>query len=110
MEKLELSEDIVAQMMKRGEFISRDKMKAIKKFNREQLTRYTAEIYKSGFVDGLEAVQKAVEESAKQTKQAEDGVEEVQVEWEDVLNVIKGVKGVTAGMLQDIDAALRREF
>ena len=71
------------------------------------------EVYKHGFEDGLDAVQKAVEDNvtaAKAAMQIEADTEEVKVDWEDVLNVIATVKGVSGDMLQDIDRTLKEAF
>ena len=111
MEKVELSEGIVEATLARGFALSRDEFRKIKAFNRQQMTRYVVEIYKRGFEDGLDAVQKAVEDTrAKAAGPVEQDAEEVKVDWEDVLSVIATVKGVSADLLQDIDRTLKEAY
>ena len=110
---LELSKDIVKTTVSKGFMLSRDEYRTIKGYSREQMTRYVLEVYKHGFGDGLDAVQKAVESNAaaKASEAAEDeDVEEVKMDWSDVLDVIATVKGVSADMIKDIDRTLKERF
>ena len=113
---LELSKDIVKTTLSKGFMLSRDEYRTIKGYSREQMTRYVLEVYKHGFGDGLDAVQKAVENNAlaaeaRASEAAEDeDVEEVKMDWSDVLDVIATVKGVSADMIKDIDRTLKERF
>ena len=68
-------------------------------------TRYVASIYRSGVEDTAEKISREFE-----VKRKEQEVEEVAVDWEDVLSVIREVAGMTDTMLGKIDNALRGAF
>lgn len=95
-------EKIIAEMT-----MSREKRRAIQTMNREELQRYVVNIYRAGFEDGAEAIQKRLE-MTRQAQAAEE--EEIAVEWSDVLEAIAEVKGIGPKMLQEIDAKLREKY
>ena len=94
-----------------GGLLSREKYRGIKGFDRRQMERYIASIYRSGFEDGASACEEALrkEASAKHTN-PDDEYEEVKADWEDVLRIIGEVKGMTPKMLSDIDRRLKECF
>lgn len=94
-----------------GGLLSREKHRTIKQFDRKQMERYIASIYRSGFEDGAAAVEKAVrDEAAARHTNPEDEYEEVKADWEDVLRIIGEVKGTTPELIADIDRKLREVF
>ena len=88
-----------------GGLLSREKHRKIKGFDRKTMERYIASIYRSGFEDGAEAVEKAIKEEA-----SNDEYEEVKADWEDVLRIIGEVKGTTPELLSEIDKKLKEVF
>ena len=91
--------------------LSRERHRAVKKFDRKQMERYIASIYRSGFEDGAEACEKAIRgEAAAKHANPDDEYEEVKADWEDVLRVIGEVKGMTPKLLEDIDTRLKECF
>ena len=89
--------------------INRDKRRAIQGMSRDELQRYIVNIYRRGFEDGAEAVQKRLE-AEKDFRQIGSETEEVTVEWSDVLEAIAEIKGIGPKMLQEIDAKLREKY
>jgi len=94
-----------------GGILSREKHRAIKGFDRKQMERYIASIYRSGFEDGCNAIYNSVQtEAAAKHSNPEDEFEEVKADWDDVLRLIGEVKGATPELLRDIDKKLREVF
>lgn len=81
-----------------GGLLTREQYRKIKNYNRQQMERWTASIYKTG----LEDMAKALEEKVEQ--EAED---ESKADWEDVLRIIGEVKGIGAKRLEEIDRKVR---
>lgn len=77
--------------------LSRDKFRALKSFDKKQMERYIASVYRSGFEDGY----KAAEEKPS---------EEQNVEWPEILQRIAEVKGVGEKLLTAIDKHVREVF
>lgn len=77
--------------------LSRDKFRALKSFDKKQMERYIASIYRSGFEDGY----KAAEEKPS---------DERNIEWPDILQRIAEVKGVGGKLLTAIDQHIRQVF
>lgn len=87
--------------------MSREKRRSIQSMNKDELQRYLVHLYREGFEDGAEAVQKHL---AALSHAEDEGVEEVSVGWEDVLAVIADVKGMTNSMLDAIDKKLKEVY
>ena len=103
-----VSDEAFESVLKDGGLINREKHRAIQRFDRRQMERYIASIYRSGFEDGCNAVQKAVaDEAAAKHTNPEDEYEEVKADWDDVLRIIGSVKGMSGEMLKSIDERLR---
>ena len=85
--------------------INREKRRRIQQMSAKELTRYVASIYRSGVEDTAAKISREFE-----LKRREQEVEEVAVDWEDVLSVIRKVAGMTDTMLGRIDTALRGAF
>lgn len=77
--------------------LTRDKFRALKSFDKKQMERYIASIYRSGFEDGY----KAAEEKPS---------DERNIEWPDILQRIAEVKGVGQRLLAAIDQHVREVF
>lgn len=77
--------------------LTRDKFRALKGFDKKQMERYIASIYRSGFEDGY----KASEDKPS---------DERNVEWPDILQRIAEVKGVGGKLLTAIDQHIREAF
>ena len=77
--------------------LTRDKFRALKSFDKKQMERYIASIYRSGFEDGY----KASEEKPS---------EERNIEWPDILQRIAEVKGVGEKLITAIDKHVREVF
>lgn len=86
--------------------MSREKRRAIQTMSRDELQRYVVNVYRAGFEDGAEAVQKRLEQARAFT----DEEEEVTVEWADVLSAIAEIKGIGPKLLQEIDTKLREKY
>lgn len=94
-----------------GGLLSREKHRAIKGFDRKQMERYIASIYRSGFEDGCNAIYDSVQaEAAAKHSNPEDEYEEVKADWDDVLRLIGEVRGMTPTLLKDIDTKLKECF
>lgn len=103
-----ISDETLEKVLADGGLINREKHRAIQKFDRRQLERYIASIYRSGYEDGITAVQEAMKkEAAAKHTNPEDEYEEVKADWDDVLRIIGSVKGMSGEMLKSIDARLR---
>lgn len=119
MDRLVVTDSAVELVLQDGLKMSREKRRAIKNFSPEELQRYIVNIYRSGFQDGCDAVISRINEEAEQNsmagtlfKQNEDDseVEEVQIDWDDILALIGEVKGVGPKLLRDIDKKLRETY
>lgn len=87
--------------------VTREKRRDIQHMTRDQLQRYLVHLYRAGFEAGADAIQKHL---AALSHAEDEGVEEVTVGWEDVLNVIADVKGIGPKLLGEIDRKLREEY
>lgn len=87
--------------------VTREKRRDIQHMTRDQLQRYLVYLYRAGFEAGADAIQKHL---AALSHAEDEGVEEVTVGWEDVLNVIADVKGIGPKLLGEIDKKLREEY
>ena len=119
MDKFVVTDSAVELVLQDGLKISREKRRAIKNFSPEELQRYIVNIYRNGFQDGCDAVISKINQEAEQNpmagsvfKQNEDDgeVEEVQIAWEDILNIIREVKGIGPKLLNDIDKKLKETY
>lgn len=80
----------------RGSLLTREQYRIIKGYSRRELELYIASVYRSGFDGCAEAMQRRTEET-----------EEVKRDWEDVLQIIAGVRGITPEMLEEIDRRVK---
>lgn len=85
------------EIVLKDSLLTRDKFRALKSFDKKQMERYIASIYRSGFEDGY----KAAEEKPS---------EERNIEWPDILQRIAEVKGVGGKLLTAIDQHVREVF
>ena len=106
-----ISDEVFERVLADGTLINREKHRKLMKFDRKQMERYIASIYRSGYEDGITAVQEAMKtEAAAKHTNPDDEYEEVSVGWEDVMRLIAEVKGATPELLKAIDERLRGEF
>lgn len=77
--------------------LTREQFRRLKAYDKKQMERHIASVYKSGFEDGYDAAENKPSD-------------EVKVSWEDVLKRIGEVKGVGPVLLHKIDDAVRGEF
>ena len=96
-----VSDEAFAEATK-GQLLSREQYRRIKSMSRRELEIMIANVYRNGFDDCAEAMQKKGEEAAE----AEE-TEEVKRDWEDVLRMIAEVRGMTPEMLTEIDERMR---
>lgn len=87
--------------------MSREKRRSIQNMNKDELQRYLINLYREGFEDGAEALQRHL---SALSHADDEGVEEVSIGWEDVLRVIADVKGMTDDMLDAIDKKLKETY
>ena len=108
---MKISDESFERVLADGSLINREKHRAIRQFDRKQMERYIASIYRSGSEDGITAVQEAMKtEAAAKHSDPDLEYDEVQVGWEDVMRLIAEVKGTTPELLKAIDERLRGEF
>lgn len=88
--------------------MSRGQYRRIKNLSRKEFQRYQVNLYREGFEDGAEAIQKYLEQKADISP--EDDTEEVSIGWEDVLAVIGEVKGIGPKLLSAIDGKLKEVY
>lgn len=88
--------------------MNREKRRAIRNFSVDQLQRYIVDIYRSGFQDGCDAVIDKI--NSEYVEKVNSDVEEIQVDWEDVLSLISQVKGVGPKILNAIDQKLKENY
>ena len=86
--------------------VNRAKKRAIQQMTTKELTTYLVRIYRIGFEDGATAC----EEAAKLEAEKALPFEEVQVDWDDVLSLIREVKGIGPKTVQAIDSKLKEVF
>jgi len=106
-----------------GTFVStRLTYKRIKSMTHKELDEYLVGFYKQAFLDGAEACEKALEreqarkeaedaaEEARQAEQAEADRDEGtdQRDWDWIMSVIRGVKGVGPELADGIEDAVLR--
>lgn len=96
-----VSDEAFAEATK-GQLLSREQYRRIKSMSRRELEIMIANVYRNGFDDCAEAMQKKAEEAAE----AEE-TEEVKADWDDVLRVIGEVKGIGPKMLDAIDQKMK---
>ena len=106
-EKKEYVSDAAVEAVIADLKVTREKRRAIQSMNRDELQRYLVHLYRAGFEAGADAIQKHL---AALSHADDEGVEEVTVCWEDVLNVIADVKGIGPKLLGEIDKKLREEY
>lgn len=91
--------------IKPGDVItSRESYKRIKGFNHKDLDEWLVGFYKQAFLDGANAVEKALTEEHE--KEQELMPFEPEMAWDDVMDVIRKVKGVGPKMAQAIEEAV----
>lgn len=88
--------------------VNREKRRAIQAMSKGELQRYLVHLYRAGFENGADAIQKHLEQKAVQEQEGD--MEEVSIGWEDVLEVIAQVKGIGPKMLQAIDSKLKEVY
>lgn len=119
MEPIRVTDKAVDIVMQDGLKINRERRRAIKNFSPEELQRYIVNIYRNGFQDGCDAVLERINNEAEENpmagsvfKQNEDDgeVDEIQIDWEDILNIIREVKGIGPKLLNDIDKKLKETY
>lgn len=77
--------------------LTREQFRILKGYDKKQMERHIASVYRSGFEDGYEA---AENRPSDQTN----------VEWPDILQRIAEVKGVGQRLLSAIDQHVREVF
>lgn len=87
--------------------VTREKRRDIQHMSKDELQRYLIHLYREGFEDGAEALQRHL---SALSHADDEGVEEVSIGWEDVLRVIADVKGMTNDMLAAIDKKLKETY
>ena len=88
--------------------VNRDKRRSIQRMSKEELQRYLVHLYREGFEAGADAIRRHLEETRNHVQ--DEGIEEVRLDWEDVLAVIAGVKGVGPEILSEIDNKLKETY
>lgn len=86
--------------------VTREKRRAIQKMSREELQRYLVGIFRAGFNNGADAIQRHLATKAEE----EEETEEVSIGWEDVLEVIATVKGIGPKTIRAIDERLKETY
>ena len=81
--------------------VTREQRRTIQGMSKDDLQFYLANIYKSGFEDGAEAMHK---------KLVPEDIEEIRVDWEDVLSVISSIKDIEEKIVNEIDKKLRETY
>ena len=102
---MKVSETIVNQAIDEL-VINREKKRAIQQMTTKELTAYLVRIYRFGFEDGATAC----EEAAKTEAEKALPFEEVQVDWDDVLKLIREVKGIGPKTAAKIDEKFKEAF
>ena len=90
--------------------VNRAKRREIQGMSRQDLQRYLVNLYRAGFEDGAEAIQKHLNVIAERKQAQESDVEEVSIGWDEVLGVIADVKGIGPKLIGAIDAKLREVY
>lgn len=86
-----ISDSAVSKVL--GEaLLSRDNWKRLQHMSREEMQRYLVAYYRTAFEDGANAVSS------------------IEVPWEEIMDVIRSVKGVGPALAERIDQAVRGEF
>lgn len=90
-----------------GIVVNREKRRDIQRMTAREMTAYLVRLYRAGFEDGADAIQKHLEERVPED---EIPFDEVKIGWEDVLEVISEVRGIGAKTIRKIDEKLREVY
>lgn len=120
MERLIVSDKAEEEVLKSNMLnMTREKRRAIKNFSTEELQRYLVRIYRYGFQDGCDAVYNRIGKEAEENPMAgtvfkssgkEENVEEIQIDWNDILDLIREVKGIGPKTIAAIDEKLKEVY
>ncbi len=77
--------------------LTREQFRILKGYDKKQMERHIASVYRSGFEDGYEAAENRPSD-------------QMNVEWPDILQRIAEVKGVGEKLLSAIDQHVREVF
>lgn len=88
--------------------INREKRRRIQGYSRQEMQTFLVTLYRKAFEDGLNALENELAKKAE--IEPEDDTDEVQIEWEDVLETIGSVRGVTDELLARIGDKMTERF
>lgn len=109
MERLIVSSNAVDNALQSGGLnLSREKWRRLKSFSRDDFLRYIVEIYKEGFQAGCDAVTDRIK--VEHVESYDPETEEVQIDWQDILDLIGEVKGIGPKLKTAIDEKLREVY
>lgn len=89
--------DKAFEIVLKNSLLTREQFRIMKSYNKKQMERHIASIYRSGFEDGYEAAENKPSD-------------ERNIEWPDILQRIAEVKGVGGKLLTAIDQHIREVF
>ena len=85
-----------------GIVVNREKRRDIQRMTAKEMTEYLVRLYRSGFEDGADAIQRHLEDTVDE--------DEVSISWDDVLKVIADVRGIGEKTVRKIDERLREVY
>lgn len=109
MDRVTVSENAV-EVALRSEALSlpREKWRRLKNASREDFLRYIVMVYKEGFQAGCDAITDRIK--ADHVESYDPDTEEVQIDWQDILDLIGEVKGIGPKLKTAIDEKLREVY
>ena len=91
-----------------GIVVNREKRRDIQRLSTRDMTAYLVRIYRAGFEDGADAIQKHLEDTVDHA--TDEAMDEVSIAWDDVLKVISEVRGIGAKTIRKIDEKLKEVY
>ena len=88
--------------------LTREKWRRLKNASKEDMLRYILVVYKEGFQAGCDAVTDRIK--AEHVEAFDPDTEEVQIDWQDILDLIGEVKGIGPKLKTAIDEKLREVY
>ena len=109
MERITVSDSAVDNALNSGELnLSREKWRKLKNFSREDFLRYIVSIYRDGFQAGCDAITEKIK--ADRVEAYDPETEEVQIDWQDILDLIGEVKGIGPKLKAAIDEKMKEVY
>lgn len=107
---IEVNANNIYESIRNGDMVtSRSVYKAIKAFDHQKMDIFLTDVCLNGYKDGVAEAEKALSQHCSE-KQADGDIEEVQMDFSEVLEVIGKVKGIGEKRLKEIEKKCLEAF